>query len=182
MRTQNPPPLKACRFDSDLGHHTNSRTTCARRRLQVRLTRRSGLLSANYRFSPAKPRNSVAQSLHTSRPRMHWHLASLNSNPNWTPLDSVIKGRRRIGKSRLTDEFARQLPRYKSLHFQGLPPTAKLTAEQEREDFAQQSSINQGTRRLQVTTKSTSRFPLSSRSSRSRSEVGAETCQRFTNR
>ena len=21
MRTQNPPPLKACRFDSDLGHH-----------------------------------------------------------------------------------------------------------------------------------------------------------------
>ena len=50
----------------------------------------------------------------------------------------VIKGRRRIGKSRLTDEFARQLPRYKSLHFQGLPPTAKLTAEQEREDFAQQ--------------------------------------------
>jgi hypothetical protein len=50
----------------------------------------------------------------------------------------VIKGRRRIGKSRLTDEFARQLPRYTSLHFQGLPPTAKLTAEQEREDFAQQ--------------------------------------------
>src|ERR1700730_58542 len=50
----------------------------------------------------------------------------------------VIKGRRRIGKSRLTDEFARQLGRYKSLHFQGLPPTAKLTAEQEREDFAQQ--------------------------------------------
>jgi len=50
----------------------------------------------------------------------------------------VIKGRRRIGKSRLTDELARQLPRYASLHFQGLPPTAKLTAEQEREDFAQQ--------------------------------------------
>lgn len=50
----------------------------------------------------------------------------------------VIKGRRRIGKSRLTDEFARQLPRYTSLHFQGLPPTAKQTAEQEREDFAQQ--------------------------------------------
>src|ERR1700730_1045266 len=50
----------------------------------------------------------------------------------------VIKGRRRIGKSRLTDELARQLPRYTSLHFQGLPPTAKLTAEQEREDFAQQ--------------------------------------------
>jgi hypothetical protein len=23
MRTQNPPPLKACRFDSDLGHHSD---------------------------------------------------------------------------------------------------------------------------------------------------------------
>src|SRR5882724_4378390 len=50
----------------------------------------------------------------------------------------VIKGRRRIGKSRLTDELARQMPRYSSSHFQGLPPSAKLTAEQEREDFAQQ--------------------------------------------
>jgi hypothetical protein len=50
----------------------------------------------------------------------------------------VIKGRRRIGKSRLTDELARQMPRYSSSHFQGLPLSAKLTAEQEREDFAQQ--------------------------------------------
>jgi len=50
----------------------------------------------------------------------------------------VIKGRRRIGKSRLTDEFARQIRRYASSHFQGLPPSAKLTAEREREDFAQQ--------------------------------------------
>ncbi len=24
QRTQNPPPLKACRFDSDLGHHLDS--------------------------------------------------------------------------------------------------------------------------------------------------------------
>lgn len=50
----------------------------------------------------------------------------------------VIKGRRRIGKSRLTDEFARRLPSYTSLHFQALPPSAKLTPAQEREDFAQQ--------------------------------------------
>src|SRR5579883_843205 len=50
----------------------------------------------------------------------------------------VIKGRRRIGKSRLTDEFARQMPRYTAVHLQGLPPSKKLTAEQEREDFAQQ--------------------------------------------
>lgn len=51
---------------------------------------------------------------------------------------AVIKGRRRIGKSRLTDEFARRLPNYTSLHFQALPPSSKLTAAQEREDFAQQ--------------------------------------------
>jgi uncharacterized protein len=50
----------------------------------------------------------------------------------------VIKGRRRIGKSRLTDEFARRLPSYASLHFQALPPSARLTPAQEREDFAQQ--------------------------------------------
>jgi AAA+ ATPase superfamily predicted ATPase len=50
----------------------------------------------------------------------------------------VIKGRRRIGKSRLAAEFARRLPGYSALIFQGLPPTAHLTAEQEREDFAQQ--------------------------------------------
>lgn len=50
----------------------------------------------------------------------------------------VIKGRRRIGKSRLTDELARRLPGYTSVHFQALPPSAKLTPVQEREDFAQQ--------------------------------------------
>lgn len=57
----------------------------------------------------------------------------------------VIKGRRRIGKSRLTDEFARRLPSYTSLHFQALPPSAKLTPAQEREDFAQQMA-----RRLRI--------------------------------
>jgi len=29
MRTQNPPPLKACRFDSDLGHQFDQRLTYA---------------------------------------------------------------------------------------------------------------------------------------------------------
>jgi len=50
----------------------------------------------------------------------------------------IVKGRRRIGKSRLATELARRLPGYSALSFQGLPPTAHLTAEQEREDFAQQ--------------------------------------------
>ena len=30
MRTQNPPPLKACRFDSDLGHQFGQRLTRAK--------------------------------------------------------------------------------------------------------------------------------------------------------
>ena len=50
----------------------------------------------------------------------------------------IIKGRRRIGKSRLAAELARRLPGYTALSFQGLPPTEHLTAEQERDDFAQQ--------------------------------------------
>jgi hypothetical protein len=52
----------------------------------------------------------------------------------------VIKGRRRIGKSRLVVEFARRLPGYTALSFQGLPPTRQVSAEEEREDFAQQFS------------------------------------------
>lgn len=50
----------------------------------------------------------------------------------------VLKGRRRIGKCRLTDELAGRLPRYKALHFQGLAPDGAFTAELEREDFARQ--------------------------------------------
>ena len=53
---------------------------------------------------------------------------------------AVIKGRRRVGKSRLTDELARKLPGYRAVHFQGLPPEKNLTAAEEREDFAQQLS------------------------------------------
>ena len=45
----------------------------------------------------------------------------------------VIKGRRRIGKSRLVAEFTRD----KSLiKFVGLPPEKKLTAQLQREHFA----------------------------------------------
>jgi uncharacterized protein len=57
---------------------------------------------------------------------------------------AVIKGRRRVGKSRLTDELARRLPRYHAAHFQGLPPEKNLTAAEEREDFAQQLSARLG--------------------------------------
>ncbi len=47
----------------------------------------------------------------------------------------VIKGRRRIGKSRLAEEFARSFP--KSFTFSGLPPDEKITAEQQRLDHFQ---------------------------------------------
>ncbi|MCX6989676.1 MAG: ATP-binding protein, partial [Chlamydiae bacterium] len=47
----------------------------------------------------------------------------------------VIKGRRRIGKSRLIQEFGKGL---KTFIFTGLPPTEKTTAATQREYFVQQ--------------------------------------------
>ena len=47
----------------------------------------------------------------------------------------VIRGRRRIGKSRLIREFGSSLP---SLFFSGVPPTKKTTANSERAEFARQ--------------------------------------------
>ncbi|MBA2367412.1 MAG: ATP-binding protein [Candidatus Protochlamydia sp.] len=47
----------------------------------------------------------------------------------------VIKGRRRIGKSRLIDEFIKEK---KYLRFEGIPPTRRTTAQMQREEFARQ--------------------------------------------
>lgn len=47
----------------------------------------------------------------------------------------VVRGRRRIGKSRLIEEFAKDLPFYK---FEGLAPTKKTTAQSQRTEFARQ--------------------------------------------
>jgi predicted AAA+ superfamily ATPase len=47
----------------------------------------------------------------------------------------VVRGRRRIGKSRLLAEFGKDM---KSLFFSGLPPTPKVTAKMQREEFANQ--------------------------------------------
>lgn len=47
----------------------------------------------------------------------------------------VIRGRRRIGKSRLAQEFASKIPHY---IFSGLPPTADISAQDQREEFARQ--------------------------------------------
>ena len=47
----------------------------------------------------------------------------------------VIKGRRRIGKSRLAEEFAGDI---KTSFFVGLPPEVGVTAQAQRDDFAKQ--------------------------------------------
>ncbi len=52
----------------------------------------------------------------------------------------VIKGRRRVGKSRLATEFAGSLPGYRSILLTGMAPGEKITAADEREDFALQLS------------------------------------------
>jgi AAA+ ATPase superfamily predicted ATPase len=49
----------------------------------------------------------------------------------------VVRGRRRIGKSRLIEEFARS---YRFLSFIGLPPTDKTTREEELAEFSRQFS------------------------------------------
>lgn len=48
----------------------------------------------------------------------------------------VVKGRRRIGKSRLLEEFGHQLK--KVLTFSGLPPHDKMTEHSQKEEFATQ--------------------------------------------
>ena len=48
----------------------------------------------------------------------------------------VIKGRRRIGKSRLAEEFAKNFDT--SYFFSGPPPTSKITAAEQRDEFARQ--------------------------------------------
>ncbi len=52
----------------------------------------------------------------------------------------VIKGRRRVGKSRLATEFAARLSGYRSILIAGMAPDEKVTAADEREDFASQLS------------------------------------------
>ena len=49
----------------------------------------------------------------------------------------VVKGRRRIGKSRLVQEFAKKM-NIKILTFTGIPPTPKTTINSQLEEFAKQ--------------------------------------------
>lgn len=56
----------------------------------------------------------------------------------------VLRGRRRIGKSRLAEKFGEQYP--KTYILTGLAPNAETTAQQEREDFAAQLARTAGIR------------------------------------
>ena len=53
----------------------------------------------------------------------------------------VVKGRRRIGKSRLIEEFAKEKH---FLRFEGLAPTRSTTAQMQREEFARQMHLQLG--------------------------------------
>jgi AAA+ ATPase superfamily predicted ATPase len=53
----------------------------------------------------------------------------------------VVKGRRRIGKSRLIAEFAAQTPKQKLWNFAGLAPQDGMTAQTQRDHFAQQLTL-----------------------------------------
>lgn len=60
---------------------------------------------------------------------------------------AVIMGRRRIGKTRLVEEFAKNQTFY---HFSGIPPSPKTTEQGQLDDFAQQMSIQFGIPELKV--------------------------------
>jgi AAA+ ATPase superfamily predicted ATPase len=53
----------------------------------------------------------------------------------------VVQGRRRIGKSRLIQEFAK---RHRFLQFSGLPPQKEMTPQGQRDEFARQLHLNCG--------------------------------------
>jgi uncharacterized protein len=59
----------------------------------------------------------------------------------------VVKGRRRIGKSRLIQEFCKGL---RTLRFVGLPPEEKITDQNQREEFCRQLCEQTGVRGLKA--------------------------------
>ncbi len=60
----------------------------------------------------------------------------------------VIKGRRRIGKTRLAEEFRKSFP--KAVFITGLPPEKKTTAQMQRDDFAAQLTRELGIRGIKT--------------------------------
>ena len=59
----------------------------------------------------------------------------------------VVSGRRRIGKSRLIEEFSKE---FRFLRFSGIPPTPKTKPQDQRNEFARQLSMAVGYPAIQV--------------------------------
>ncbi|MES2200099.1 MAG: ATP-binding protein [Chlamydiota bacterium] len=76
------------------------------------------------------------ESLFTGRKRELQDLKSLLAKKSASLV--VIRGRRRIGKSRLVDEFAKNMNYFT---FTGLPPEKGTTAQSQREEFARQLRV-----------------------------------------
>ena len=53
----------------------------------------------------------------------------------------VLRGRRRIGKSRLVDEFGKEVKR--AYYFSGLAPDGNITADDQRNEFIRQLGAQQ---------------------------------------
>lgn len=53
----------------------------------------------------------------------------------------VVKGRRRVGKSRLIQEFSSKNPHYKLWDFAGLAPNEGMSAQSQRDHFARQFAL-----------------------------------------
>jgi AAA+ ATPase superfamily predicted ATPase len=62
----------------------------------------------------------------------------------------ALRGRRRIGKSRLIEEFARQRKNCRFLPFSGLVPSSTTTADTEKEEFSRQMSMNLGLHQIKA--------------------------------
>jgi AAA+ ATPase superfamily predicted ATPase len=62
----------------------------------------------------------------------------------------ALRGRRRIGKSRLIEEFARQRKNCRFFPFSGLVPSSTTTADTEKEEFSRQMSVNLGLHQIKA--------------------------------
>ncbi len=88
---------------------------------------------------------SRGEDLHEKKIAVHWREDQLKSLENLVRKKSsslaVVYGRRRIGKSRLIEEFAKK---YKFVRFSGSPPTLKTSAQDQRNEFSKQMSRSFG--------------------------------------
>lgn len=81
----------------------------------------------------------MKSSLFIGRKRELEHLNSLHDRK--MPSLVVIKGRRRVGKSRLILEFASKSPKNKFWSFAGLAPQDGMTAQNQRDHFGRQLAL-----------------------------------------